>query len=270
MKRIENMNLLNEGRFKMKKQLNTSLILLGLICSLFHMNCSEVPTEPGKVSEISIDRSFQAEDPFYHEFPAGNFVELTVQGMNGDIKIRQNPGSGLVKISAIKRVKSSSTADAESHLNEIDIQTSYEDNRIMLETKQPKNTEGRDYSVDYTISLPENINVVVYNENGDISLFDISADIMVITGNGKIKGKVNLPFDGSIVMQCDCGSIDLEIPKNTSAEFYANTEVGKINLNNLHLNNAVQGDTSLEGVCGNGDGFIDLATAVGNIQVTGF
>ena len=254
----------------MKKQLNTSLILLGFICSIFHLNCSDVPTEPGKVGKISVDRSFQAEDPFYHEFPAGNFIELTVKGVNGDIQIKQDPDSGPVKISATKRVKSSSTADAEANLKEIKVQTFSDDNRILVETKQPEDTEGRDYSVDYTIILPQNVNIVVYNENGDVSFFNTVADIMVVTGNGDINGRVYLPHNGSIVMQTDCGSIDLEIPQNVSAQFYGSTKVGKINLNNFHLNNSTQCDGVLEGICGDGDGTIDLATITGNIQVTGF
>ena len=66
------------------------------------------------------------------------------------------------------------------------------------------------------------------------------------------------------------GNINLDIPKDTSANFIAAVTNGVIGLSNLVLNDEVRSPHSRTGTLGNGTGDIWVETENGNITVRGF
>jgi hypothetical protein len=192
-------------------------------------------------------------------------------------------------IAAIKRVQSDSAEDAEAHLQELEVIVQDLANEVRVDTIQPIDDGGRNYIVDYTITLPNFLETHVENTGGTVTLDSINNDVTVINvgGNitlrnilgsavidlvaGTIEGEVTLPLNGVIDMETVTGDIHLAIPVNTSAELSAAVFLGSISVTNLVLQNEVITSTFRSGTLGSGQGTITLeAGTVGDISVSGF
>lgn len=234
------------------------------------------------------NRNFEARESFSFEVAVENRSRLRLQAINGEITITGLPGANSVIITGEKRVESDSTEDAEAYLPELEVNVQSLTDEVLVETIQPQETQGRNYIVDYTITLPNNLaaqvdhvngivtidsitnSVSVTTVNGDVSLHNIVGSTFVEIINGPIDSEVTLPLDGTIDMRTMNGTIELDIPQSTSAEFSANVTNGNISVANLVLQNEVRTSTSLRGTLGNGQGTISLETINGNIRVSGF
>jgi len=197
-------------------------------------------------------------------------------------------GANSVYIIGEKRVGSDSIADAQEHLQWLEVIVQSSADEILAKTTQPEETHGRSYVIDYTITLPpdletliENVNgvvtiyamnnlVSVANINGLVALNEIFGNTQVVLVNGQIESEVTLPLDGVIDMSTVNGMIELHIPQNTSAQFSASVGNGVISLSNLDLQDQVSSSNSLSGTLGEGQGTISLSTGNGNIVVSGF
>jgi hypothetical protein len=231
---------------------------------------------------------FEAKESFSFEREAGNSVQLTLTGETGEIMITGNPNADTVVVTGVRRVRSSSTQDAEEHLQELQVDLQELGDEILVKTIQPQNEGGRKYEVDYMIDLPRNsvINItntngtikvefidndiIVDNLNGNVTLLDVAGSASVDLVNGNIESEVTLPAGGSIDMSTVNGNIELSVPTNTSAELSAAVTIGAIRVLNLALQNEVETSTSLSGTLGGGQGTIRLeAEVTGSIGVSG-
>jgi DUF4097 and DUF4098 domain-containing protein YvlB len=88
--------------------------------------------------------------------------------------------------------------------------------------------------------------------------------------SGRIDARVTFPANGIIDMATVSGEIELDIPRNTSAELSANVVSGTISVINLSLRNVTRSPTTLQGTLGGGQGLISLGTTSGNIRVEGY
>ena len=248
----------------MKRMIKHSLLFILPVASIFIMSCSnDNPLSPK-------DSKFSAEEPFSFEIPVASHSALQLEGINGTITITQDSESNSFKIEGVRRVQSESTADAEAHLSELEVSVQDSTDKVVVKTSQPEQTEGRDYIVDYTITLPQVMDVNVHSVNGTITLNDIYGSVAVELVNGDIDSNVTLPLDGTIDMGVANGNIKLDIPKNTSAQFASSVVNGKINVSNLNLQNKVETSKSVSGISGEGRGTINLSTVNGDISVKGF
>jgi hypothetical protein len=255
----------------MKRIFKLSLLWIFLANSVFLMNCSkDDPTSPNNSNDNVSNTNFAAEASFSYEIDVMGHSGLSMEAINGTIVITEVSGSNSVKISGEKRVESESTEDAEAHLKELEVDVQDLTSEILVRTVQPKQSGGRHYIVNYTITLPPNMDIAVNSINGRVSLDEIHGNVFVDLINGDIDGEVTLPLDGTIDMKLTNGRLELDIPQNTSAEFTASIANGSISVSNLELQNRVETSKSLTGTCGDGHGTISLNTTNGEIIVTGF
>jgi hypothetical protein len=232
---------------------------------------------------------FEAAEVFSDEVPVVNHTQFNLTGIEGVVSVTGISGATSVMITATKRVQSGSLQDAEAHLQELEVNVQDLATEIRVETIQPLDDGGRNYIVDYTITLPVFLETHVENTDGIVTLDSINNDVTVINvgGNitlrnilgsalidlvaGTIEGEVTLPLNGAIDMNTATGNINLAIPANTSAELSATVNLGSISVSNLVLQNEVRTSTFLSGTLGSGQGTITLeAGAVGDISVSGF
>jgi len=275
----------------MKSKVRNYAILLCLLTSISLISCGDgdvnIDVDGGNFP-LPTNTDFEAEESFSFEVEVGNRSQLRLQGVSGEITITGISGVNSVMITAIKRVGSESTQDAEEHLQELEVNVQSLANEVFVETIQPQDTGGRRYVVDYTITLPKdleiqlaNVNgivtlysidndVTVNNVNGDVTLIAIVGSVLVNLVNGIIESEVTLPLNGTIDLNTVNGNINLAIPANTSAGFSAAVTIGSISVSNLVLQNEVGTSTSLSGTLGNGQGTISLkAEETGNISLSG-
>ena len=130
--------------------------------------------------------NFEAVELFSAEVPVVNHTQFNLTGKDGVVTVTGISGATSVMISAIKRVQSESTEDAEAHLQELKVNVQDLATEIRVETIQPIDDGGRNYIVDYTITLPIFLEVHVQNIGGIVTLDSINNDVTVINVGGDI------------------------------------------------------------------------------------
>jgi len=162
----------------------------------------------GGGSSSSKNNDFEAEEPFSFEVDVVNQIQLRLQGINGEIDITGIGGANSVIITGTKRVGSYNIHDAEEHLDELEVNVQDLVDEISVETVQPQNPGGRDYVVDYTITLPSDFEVQVANVNGLITLDSINSDVAVDNVNGQV---TLIDIMGSASLNVVNGEIESEV-----------------------------------------------------------
>lgn len=231
---------------------------------------------------------FFAYETFSQNVTVTGHINFDLDGVNGTVVINGQPGGDSVTVTAEARVGSDTIEDAQEGLDQLEISVTDNNSTIFVQTVQPVFTQGRQYVVDYTITVPSDLtvsmsivnghvtvndmdnSVFVVAENGNVDFADIFGDITVSVENGSVNGNVTLPADGEAIISTVNGDVDLGIPTTTSAELFGHVTNGTISWENLELMDVTQTNTSLHGTLGDGTGLVDLTTVNGNIVVVGF
>jgi len=267
-----------------KKITNTLVIILLGIC-IFFMSC-----EDGFYSnDDDVDNTdFIASEDFSFEVAVVNHTQFRLEGINGEVTINGDPSAESVIIEGVRKVGSESMEDALEHLDKLEVQLQDLADEVFVKTVQPNETHGRNYTVDYSVTLPQdlllgivNVNgivsiesienhILVANVNGQIILNEINAEANVSLVNGLVNCEIELPLNGVLIMNNTNGVIDLEIPENTSAQFSANLVNGNFYISGLDFQNEIITSTSFQGTLGEGNGVISINNVNGNIVVSGY
>lgn len=270
----------------MKSIFNKSVWFILIFVFIALMSCDET-TLVDPIENVS-NTNFVAKETFSHKLDVANQSALVLEGINGNVMITGRAGFHSVMVKGEKRVESESTQDAADHLQLLEVNVRDLSNEITVKTMQPDESFGRNYVVDYEITLPitfaviaSNVNgavsidtlnnyVAITSINGQITLEAIFASTFIDLSNGQIEGDVTLPANGTIDMTVVNGGIKLDIPQNTSAELTAKVTNGGISIFDLELQNQTTTLTSVTGTLADGRGTISLKTVNGFIQVSGF
>jgi hypothetical protein len=265
-----------------KNQLVFLSILLVIGIALLS-SCGVVDSDPNVGNN-----NYSATETFSLTFETANKSELKISSINGPIEVFGVDGTTQVKVEGEKKVDSDSEADANAHLQDLEVQISESGGAVDVETKQPKETFGRNYSVYYKIYIPKNFKIEVDLTNGEVYIDSLSSDVDIdltngnimlneIFGNvnvdvtnGQIDGKIILPHQGSVDMGTTNGGINVSIPQATSANLSAQVTNGIVRVTNLTMTNMTNSSKKITGKMGTGDGSIQLKTTNGNIQLSGF
>ena len=216
-----------------------------------------------------VDTRPWAEEPFTFDEAIGTQTALQLQGVSGNIEVTGVPGATSVTITGVRRVQANTLEDATAHLAELEVTVSSSANEVLVQTVQPKFSAGRNYIVNYVITLPQNFDCRIMSVNGRILADTIEGNVLLTLASGDITASVALPFGGEVEMRAANGSINLQIPQTTSAEFTATVANGTITVKNLLLSNETVTPGSRTGTLGSGDGTISLGVGNGTIAVQG-
>jgi hypothetical protein len=242
----------------------------------------------GDDSVESPENRFSARDTFAVDVTKSSRSELDLTGINGTIAVKGVAGATAISVRAIARVESDSQADADARISQITVDVDSTGDAVLVETQQPSNTGGRNYVVDYTVTVPRSFNVFVTGVNGSVPIEGIDGFVTVdftngsvalngIVGgtavnlvSGRIDGRVTIPPSGELDVDVASGFVKLGIPISTSAQFEAVTGTGTVTVVGLNLQGGVVESNRVTGTLGGGDGTVSVTAAVGDITVEGF
>ena len=275
----------HKNQKKMKIVIKFLLVIHLVVSTTLFIGCNDSVTQV--YDEVS-NTNFVATEAFHFSIEVQNQTMFTISGINGNIVINGISNADSVIITGQKSVGSESVADAQASLLNLNVIVQGSANEVTVKTDQPEQTGGRNYNVNYQVTLPKdfkisagnvngtvsvdsiNNNVNAANVNGQVLLTDIVGNTAASLVNGQITAKITLPSSGTIGLANVNGNVALQIPINSSAAFSAGLVNGTITINNLTLQNQVSSNTKVTGTLGSGDGTISLATVNGNISATGF
>jgi len=233
--------------------------------------------------------AYVAERNYSETAPVAGQAAVRVEAVNGTVHVVGQPGAASVAVSARLRVGSNaSRRDAEEGASRLGILVADRGDAILVQTQQPAAGDGRQYLVDYTITVPGQLSVDVAQVNGHVSVLDVESSVLVeetngnvaFSGvldaarvrlaNGSVDGTVTLRPGGEIVASAIHGDVRLRVPRSASARVAARVGFGTIDWEGLELQDVVRTSRSLTGTLGDGAGRIDLETFSGNVRLVGF
>ncbi len=238
-------------------------------CDSVEVNNEPPNLPPGPAIEIPVP-DFVARASFSMEIPVAGKALFRLKAYNGKIQIKCLAEATSVTITGERRVGADSMEEAKAYLESLEVRAEDRDDEVFVHTIHPEGkNEGRQYTVDYTITIPQNLAVAIDHVNGPVSVDDLHASASVTLINGDIEGAMTLPLNGGIDLSTVNGKIDLVLPVSTSAKFTATTGFGTVSVSNLNVKGGSSAPRSLNGTLGAGEGTIALHTSIGDISVTG-
>jgi hypothetical protein len=229
-----------------------------------------LPACDSSESNGNVDNTdFEASETFSYPFSAERFNSVRVAGINGYVWVTGEPDGTSISISGERRIGSESVEDAREHLAELEVLIDDSGDALTIETEQPEETRGRNYVVDYEITVPSSMAVRVINVNGEVELGLLEATLSAEVVNGDIECIGTSIPQGDITFSTTNGDIELGIPAASSAVFTATVENGTISVSNLDFADEQRSPTRVYGVLGAGDVTIELTTVNGSIYVGG-
>ncbi len=219
--------------------------------------------------DFNPDRKVASED-FSVERQLADQTRLVLDATNGTVTITGVAGAEVVTVEGTREVRAKTLDEAQQALPEVQVDIEEFAEEIVVRTVQPPDDDRRNFVVNYEISIPEDLAVVVTSVNGNIAVSSIENNVSIQNVNGNIEVGATLPPAGLVDITIGNGEIDLFIPVDTSAAFSATIGNGSIEVSNLELQNLVRTDKTAMGVLGEGNGAITLQTGNGRITASGF
>lgn len=220
--------------------------------------------------------------------------QLNIKSSVGGIEI-QKSGDSQITVKAVKKVKGSTEETKNNILDNMNIQFERDGKiiNIVVKTKDDKNfwdwqTDNfKIYSpsIDYEITIPENINKVQVNTGvGDIDVGDVTSNLKLYTGVGEINvdnvaalgdtvlktGTGDIGFEGNIdnLNSMDAntgvGEIDFRAPEGSKMSLKASTGVGELSGDFIKLTGDFK--FKFEGDINGGGPSVILKTGVGDVK----
>ena len=221
-------------------------------------------------------------DRVHESFAAASDVSIRIENVSGRILVRPSNGN-TVDITAVKRA-----LDPDALAN-IRIEISKDGDPVTSVSVRTRfeHHANKAESVEYTVTAPRRAKLRLSNVSGDVTADGFSSDVRVNTVSGDVHvtdtdGNIKInTVNGSIIasllhmgdsrsaaLHTVNGSIDLSVPKNSSASVRANSIAGKFHSDfPLTATSQIVG-TQVRGSIGDGSGSIDLASVDGSLTLS--
>jgi hypothetical protein len=230
-------------------------------------------------------------------FQAGNLLSLTNQ--NGDVQI-STWNRNEIEIIAYKKVRASSSEEAEKMMQYLQIKIYEHEDEIEIETKHPSRNgrsggffdwlfgrgNGNSYSVEYEIKIPENADLNIQTTNGNINVASITGRLRLETTNGIIRadeitgllrchttnGDIKVAIrkitrEDEMHFKTTNGSIRLYLPEEFAGYVDLNTTNGNIDSDFPISSERYHKRTHVKGRIKSGDTDVYCSTTNGNIRL---
>src|SRR5688572_13433059 len=202
-------------------------------------------------------------EPFTRTVEVGTNGTLDLTSESGDVVVTGGSGA-MVRIDAVKRVRQPNEEAARTLLQAMVIRISEQSDRVEIRTELPRegNWSG---GVDYTIAVPDTLNVTVRTARGDQRITNIRGELKATTISGNITAS-------SLGKLRDARTVsgDIDITDASGEEVTASTLSGSIVARNLKAR-SIEVDVKTGEIR-----FVDvdsaqvyLSTVTGNVGYTG-
>ncbi len=130
----------------------------------------------------------EASEVEHRALPAEGSVRLVVESSNGRVTVRGESGLQATSVTATKRSRGQTLADAERRLDQLEYTVTSDGVSILLRYRQADQPGdvGRYSGVDFEVVVPQQAEVEVRTSNGSIEVGSIMGPVHLVTSNGAI------------------------------------------------------------------------------------
>jgi len=238
--------------------------------------------------QLHLSPDIEAKEEWNRSYTVKPGATLDIRDTNGRIRIEAADGD-TIDVKATKIVRAPDETAAKAALSEFQIAETATADRVELDstTKGISLTIGLSRSVNYNVTVPRWLNVVVRTTNGDIEVTGVAGQFKATTTNGRVvalgleqgaeveatNGLIRLDFAklGDAGVRCDTtnGTISVTLPRDAKARVSAHVSNGRISTENLQMETTEQSRRRLEGTLGGGGATVRLETTNGAIDIRG-
>jgi DUF4097 and DUF4098 domain-containing protein YvlB len=222
-----------------------------------------------------------------HKIDAVSKRKLVINNIMGNIKINRGSSSE-VTINAVKEVKVKKR-DKDKPFNEVTVNIDTTSEIISVETEINENSsifqKGRSARVDYTITVPETMDIEIENISGNVLIYDIKGDIDIELVDGDIdlagvtgrivtdiaNGDITANIDSTDGMDLNTvnGSVRLSLSEELKARVKADVANGRITYEQLRFTSVFEEKGSFRGTLGSSDVEINIEVVNGKVRFYG-
>lgn len=229
-----------------------------------------------------------------HQIDITGKKKISLENVNGNIKISHGDDSGNLIVKASKEIKVKKKF-LDTPFDEIKVAIDSGGQTVEIKAEITKSREdgffkfniGRDQRVDYEIIVPPGIEIEIENVNGNISAGKLSNDLKIDLVNGEVSldnysGKLKCEItNGSFSADIDStsgmdlstinGGVTLNLNNFINANLRAETVNGRIIDENLQLRVVEKEKKLFKGKLGSGESDVDIniETVNGKIKLIG-
>ncbi|HVZ93221.1 MAG TPA: DUF4097 family beta strand repeat-containing protein [Phycisphaerales bacterium] len=177
----------------------------------------------------------------------GAATKLVLEGNVGDVEVIASAGATEVTAEVVKIGQGWNQKDAEEALSNIEVflvDSNKEPGTVLAYSKHPKNAFGKQYSVDWKITMPADAALKVTISVGDVTAKGVKGgaaleadvgDIVAkdITGGLDARtnvGDISASGKGKLNASSNVGDVDLKLLSDTADDLTVRTNVGDITL----------------------------------------
>ncbi|WP_158294443.1 DUF4097 family beta strand repeat-containing protein [Halorubrum sp. SD690R] len=208
--------------------------------------------------------SLEAETTVNREYEGTDISEINVQGVNGDIAIRDTQRE-TIQLNGTKR------AASEDDLERITLQADQSDDRLSLTVDTGDSGflpfGSSPLQMDLTLTVPEGLHLTAEGMNGDVDIETSGAEsVTADTTNGDI----TLLASELVEVQTDTtnGDISITLPATTEPAISLDTTNGDTTINGFQAD-LIESGSAVDRMVGNGTHRVTATTTNGDITIRG-
>ena len=265
-----------------------SVVFTAILASAGATACDVRVDDRGGVS-LDVNEGGRAEDESTQTYPLtkGGRIELQVE--NGDIDLVGGKGTA-VEVHSRRRARANNDEAARQLLQQQYFTVEAAPDRLSIRSVKPEAQEAfrRRVRTDYRITVPDGAMVAIKNENGAVTLTEVSGRFTLDSTNGRVMGRavsggleVQM-VNGMVIVQMASVTGDIKVttvnghailglPPDTNATVEASSlNGGVIVQESLPIVTATKDRQRLSGRLGTGAGAkIEIRTTNGNVRLGG-
>ena len=208
--------------------------------------------------------SLEAETTVTREYDGTDVSEITVQGVNGDITIRDAQRE-TIQLDGKKR------AASEEDLDRITLQADQSDDRLSLAVESEDSgflpLGSSPLQMDLTLTVPEGLHLTAEATNGDVDIETSEAEsVTADTTNGDITLLASAPVE--IRTDTTNGDISITLPATAEPAISVDTTNGDTTINGFQADSTESG-SAVNRMVGNGTHRVRASSMNGDITIRG-
>jgi DUF4097 and DUF4098 domain-containing protein YvlB len=208
--------------------------------------------------------SLEAETTVTREYDGTDVSEITVQGVNGDIVVRDAQRE-TIQLDGKKR------AASEEDLDRITLQADQSDDRLSLTVETEDSSflpfGSSPLQMDLTLTVPEGLHLTAEATNGDVDIETSEAEsVTADTTNGDITLLASAPVE--IRTDTTNGDISITLPATAEPAISVDTTNGDTTINGFQADSTESG-SAVDRMVGNGTHRVRASSMNGDITIRG-
>ena len=240
------------------------VLIIFLIFSLIPLGCGRSITGVEKTKN------------FMHQLQYKREKTLVVSNQNGSIAIQAQEGADIATVTATIAAVALTDTAAQEFLDKIDVRFAKEGDELSVETIYPKAwtmpakaKKPSSWKVDYTIIIPDSLDVNCTNANGDVKVVGANEKVDIQNMNGEILVKDNRQETTAIAVN---GNIQISNDQDYNTSVRATTQNGSLSIDMPKVQMGIFAIRTLSGnikmsLPSGHEPEIDLNTVNGNIEL---